>query len=1179
MTASPPFDLIKDRLDEGTVVLEASAGTGKTYTLTGIVLRLLLEGQVQRLEQILVVTFTIAATDELKARLRRGLQQALGVLDGDPTDDAFLASLARHGEPGRHRLREALDQFDLLGVQTMHGFCKRLLDDAAFESHEPFEVDFATDELPLWQRAAADALRRVRPFDGPLLADLLHREALAPETLIPAYRAWRRHPDVSLDPAPPDLPQALAHCEAASRDAARLWSADAAERLQHADYFSQKSPLPADAGGFLRELTARLAGDPRELVGTLCSLSRRHLGKRTKKHSRPSFDHPFFHACDAVAVAADRAAQHLRSHLLLDMHSRLEAHKRRDRVMTFQDLLERAHAALHDPARAPGLLAALRQRYRIGLIDEFQDTDALQYEIFARIFANRPLFLIGDPKQSIYGFRGADLDTYAAAVRTAVATPTLPTNHRSARLLVQAVSHLFARDAAFVLPGLGLPAVQAKAGDHDLLLTGDAAPPLRWRLLPPPPWGDAVWGRDAGREAIANDVADEIERLLATDVRLDGRRLRAGDVAVLTRLNIEATLVQETLRRRGVHAVIGKAGDVFQTDERHDLERLLRAVLQPLDLQLARAAMATRLWGLDAAELRRLDDDDLAFDEQLARLEGWRQAWTRDGFFVMQERVLDELGTTARLLQQTGGERRLTNLQQLAELLHAAEHEHRLSPEGLLRWLGHEAEQQDEVDYQRRELRLESDADAVQILTMHGSKGLQYDVVFCPFAWDGRTPVTTNLVAEVGGRKVLVPDADKDDPAVRHVDRQRLAEDVRLAYVAVTRARRRCYVHWGPIGSRAGFHRSALGWLLPPFVAIDAWPTAAKDLAGGLEAALRTFAAASGGSMDVTVLDGDLLTRARPAAPAVAPPPPAGTAAAAPPARTLPGRRAIGLHSFTSLVANRPAEVTARDVHDPALAADGGPGRGIFGFARGAAAGVCLHDILEHVPLHRLDDAAAQLVERRLATHGLLEPAAHPGAVEPLADVMQNLHDLAAAVVPGGPDLATLTRGARCAEWQFLFPLGSTDLRRLAHTFAEHGGEVARGYAPRLAALPPRVLQGFVNGFADLIAEHDGRYWLLDWKSNHLGDRAEHYGAPALRHSMAEHDYVLQYHLYALALHRHLAARLPDYDYDRHFGGVLYVYLRGATAGTANGLFVDQPRRALIEAMDRWAAAARGGRR
>ncbi|MBL8734348.1 MAG: UvrD-helicase domain-containing protein [Planctomycetes bacterium] len=1178
MTASPPFDLIADRLDEGTVVLEASAGTGKTYTLTGIVLRLLLEGQVQRLEQILVVTFTIAATDELKARLRRGLQQALGVLDGDATDDTFLASLARHGAPGRQRLREALDQFDQLGVQTMHGFCKRLLDDAAFESHELFEVDFATDEHPLWLRAAADALRRVRAFDGPLLADLLHGEALDPETLIPAYRAWRRHPDVSLDPAQPDLQQALLRCEVASRDAARLWSADAADRLQHADYFAQKSPLPADAEGFLRELTARLAGDPRELTGTLRSLSRRLLGKRTKKHSRQSFDQAFFIACDAVADAADLAAMHLRSHLLLDMHARLEAHKRRDRVMTFQDLLERAHAALHDPARAPGLLAALRQRYLVGLIDEFQDTDALQYEIFARIFANRPLFLIGDPKQSIYGFRGADLDTYTAAVRTAVATPTLPTNHRSASLLVQAVSHLFAREAAFVLPGLGLPAVRAKAGDHDLLLTGDDAPPLRWRLLPPPPWGDALWGRDQGREAIANDVADEIERLLASDVRIDGRRLRAGDIAVLTRLNIEATLVQETLRRRAVHAVIGKAGDVFQTDERHDLERLLRAVLQPLDLQLARAAMATRLWGLSAAELQALDSDDLDFDDQLARLEGWRQAWTRSGFFVMQERVLDELDTTARLLQQTGGERRLTNLQQLAEMLHAAEHEHRLSPEGLLRWLGHEAEQQDEVDYQRRELRLESDADAVQILTMHGSKGLQYEVVFCPFLWDGRMPVLTNLVTGSGGRKVLVPAADKDDPAVRAADRLRLAEDVRLAYVAVTRARRRCYVHWGPIGSRAGYHRSALGWLLPPFVAADDWPPTAKDLANGLEAALRAHAAAGGGSMDVTCLDSDALARPRPLPPVPCALPEDARLRPAP-AKPLPSRRAIGLFSFTSLVANRPAEVTARDVRDPALPADSGPGRGIFGFARGAAAGVCLHDILEHVPLHRLDDDASRRVEQLLATHGLLEPGAHPGAVEPLADVMQNLRDLAAAVLPQGPSLATLTQGARSAEWQFTFPLTGTDLHQLARTFAEHGGDVAQGYAPRLAALPPRLLQGFVNGFADLIAEHDGRYWLLDWKSNHLGDRAEHYGGAALRRSMAEHDYVLQYHLYALALHRHLTARLPGYDYDRHFGGAVYVYLRGAIAGTTNGLFVDRPPRPLLAAMDRWAAASRGGRR
>ncbi|MEO6594721.1 MAG: exodeoxyribonuclease V subunit beta [Planctomycetota bacterium] len=1198
----PRFDLPTAPLGEGTVLLEASAGTGKTYTLTGILLRLLLEGAIERLDQALVVTFTIAATDELKNRLRRGLGAALAVCEGDSTDDPFFAGLARHGPKGAKVLRQALDDFDQVSIATMHGFCKRLLDEAAFESHEPFQLEFAADEAPLWQRAAEDALRLVRRDDSPVLGALLHHVGLDPDALVQIYRLWQRHPDVELDPAEPRLDVHLANLRSAVHSAAALWEPALAAKIAAFPWLKDKGPLPDDATFALVQLQETLATAPELGLSMLCELSPSRLGETVKRRSSPRLDHAFFAACERVYTATQLARSHLRSDLLLRLHTRLEQHKRSDRVLSFQDLLARTHQALHDPDRREALLQTLRQRYRVALIDEFQDTDSLQYGIFATGFLHRPLFLVGDPKQSIYGFRGADLHTYLAARKDAVQQATLDVNFRSSVELVAAIGQLFAGKHAFVEPGIRLPAVRAAAAADELQLEGDPAPALRWRFVPPPAekvQGHHLWPGDLSEPRIAADVTAEISRLLRAGITLDvtpsgtpsgtptnppsrpSRPLRPRDIAVLTRTNRQAILIQENLREARIVSAIGKAGDVFATEELIELERLMLAILLPQDAQRARAAMSTRLWGHDASSLRALDDDDQALDREIARLDAWRQLWLRAGFVVMKEQMLADLGGERRLLAIAGGERRLTNFQQLFEMLHEAELEHRLSPEGLLQWLQHERRHQDEVDYQRRELRLESDEDAVQILTVHGSKGLQYEVVFCPFLWDGRAAPDRSAVLQHGTSRRLEFDVDREGEAWLRSEGERLAEDVRLCYVALTRCRRRCYVHWGAMGGpRGGSWRSALGWLLrpaaPDVAAADwpvAWSKACKNDVLAFGEHLQALVQKSRGTMDFAEV---------PKQPDVVLVQPAHAQALRGPRVVARTHRLTALHSFSSLTAGAAPSDSMRDVLDPPRDTPAEPpavGRGIFGFERGAVAGQCLHTVLEHVDWNALhDDRTRQLVGSTLLQFGLAEPEAHPGVVDPVADVLANLHDLAAALVhSGGPTIAVLCRGRKQAEWQFTLPTERAELRTLAAVFAEHGG-VAASYAKHLLTLHGRVLRGFLTGFADLIAEHEGRYWIVDWKSNHLGNRIEDYGPDALQLAMLQHDYVLQYHLYALALHRHLRARLRDYAPERHFGGVCYAFLRGALPEQSCGMFFDRPSAALLEAMDRWAAGEQAGR-
>ncbi len=1190
----PRFELETAPLDQGTVMLEASAGTGKTYTLIGILLRMLLEGQIARLDQALVVTFTIAATEELKTRLRSALARTLKAIDCPEQErDPLLVRLAKL--PGaRERLRGAIEDFDQVSIATIHGFCKRLLDEAAFESCEPFQLEFVVDPVPMLYRAAADVLRGTYSPDLTVAAALLQGIKLTPQELVTAYRLWQRYPDVRLLPDPADATPHLQSLDAAVLAAAAAMDGELAAQLIGFRWGAKKNPFGADARFSVDRLREQLATAPLLALKELRSFAHASLEKALLKKPPQRTDHAFFAACDEVLTHHDAAHDHLQAALLRRMHVRLEADKLRDHVVSFQDLLSRTHAALHDPARSASLLQSLRQRYHTALIDEFQDTDTLQYGIFATCFANRPLFLVGDPKQSIYGFRGADLDTYLKARSEALLTSTLDTNFRSCGELVRAVGQLFARDDAFVQPGITMPTVVANAAADQLRIEGDDGPALRFRFVAPE--DDEPVAKDLAEERIAADTTAEISRLLRSGLTLDGHPLRPQHLAVLTRTNKQAMLVQDELRQHGIMSAIGKAGDVFETEELVELERFLQALLQPGDLARARAAMATRLWGHDAASLAALEDDEVRFDAELARFEPWRRLWIRRGFVVMKEQVLADLGVQHRLLALQGGERRLTNFQQLFELLHDAEHSSRLSPEGLLEWLQHERRHHEELDYQLRELRLESDEDAVQILTVHGSKGLQYEIVFCPFLWDARTPFGAVIAPTPTGRE-LVFSISSGSPERHAAEAERLAEDVRLCYVALTRAKRRCYVHWGAIGSsRGGSWRSALAWLLSEQRAnliaddgvharlnwVDHWANRVKTDLPRFDAELARVVAASHGTI------GKETVPPEPIALRVAPPPQLKLRPALHPARVV---RARALHSFSSLVADATPGDAEPDVADGPLpvvgppapgAAQEPPPTGIFGFARGPAAGQCLHTILERIDLARLDppDEAQVTVTAMLTAAGLQDESAHPGRIDATATVLQNLRDLAAAHVhPGGPTLGALCTGPRLVEWQFTLPTAHSELRHLAQVFARSDSEVARRFAPRLFQLPPRTLRGFLTGFVDLVAEHQGRYWVFDWKSNHLGNQLTDYGPAALDVAMSDHDYVLQYHLYVLALHRHLRQRLPDYDCDRHLGGVCYAFLRGAEPGTSNGMVFDRVPSSLVAAMDQWAHGNRAGGR
>ncbi len=1193
--ADQVLDLIDTPIPPGTTLIEASAGTGKTYTLTGIVLRLILEKELP-VSQILVVTFTNAATEELGGRIRSALREAYQLFAGsEQAEDPFLLALQQQygGAEGVEALRRALLDFDELTIATIHGFCKRVLEESAFESGLPFELEFLDNDDGLLAEIARDVWRRLlarQDLSHPFVGLWVSEQDLGPQSFIADYRHWQRHPRTVILPSPLTPQVALAEVEGAYQtlsdrfDRARLRLALSRLKLRDRSELSSPERLKevlvaaqsfldqglgqdleqspeTETAGFGDGLWALKLLRPASLASALPP------GKERDLERLPGLAEidPFFDALTTLEHA-------LRCAFLERLHQRFRDHKERNACLAFDDLLHRLHEALHDPRHGPRLRRAVAHRYRAALIDEFQDTDLIQYEIFKGLFRHCPLVLVGDPKQSIYGFRGADIFAYLLARRDATHAYTLGQNWRSGGRLVAAVNSLFSHAPnPFVfdeIPFRPVSPAQPVAGRD---LEGDHGKAFQWMWLP------EESSRARAEATIQTHVAQEIVRLLGSGLRLTegdgqtGRELRPGDIAVLVRTNAQAIGLQESLRRVGVPSVVGRSGDIFQSEEMEDLLRLLEAVLDPARGDRLRAACATLAWGDDAAAIHKLQRDDGAFQRLVDRFDGYREVWLRRGFIAMMSLLLDEQDVPHRLLSIDGGERRLTNLQHAVELLHQAIHDRGFGASALIAWARAEAEVQ-EHDRDAAELRLESDSMAVSLVTVHKSKGLEYEVVFCPFLWQSqavdRAPVSAHLSPD---QVVYDCGSDELDTHLALAEAERLAEDLRLTYVALTRAKRRCVVVWGDFGRGGASGLSALAYLLhrhqaglPAPVVEEQGGDAhqvARRVAHEVEALrtrrsewladLKALVAQCNDTMGLQILE-DQAESSRRAAPSEGR---SELQALSFPAAAWPRAVPWRISSFSSLV--RDGERESPDHGDPDLPDVGrrpvsARPEQLFAFARGPRAGDCLHQILEQIdfPQHRQASAKEKVVgvlQRFRLDRGEAHPSA-PDGYDPIAAVDQMIDRVMTQPLPGqGFKLASVGRSQRLVEWQFYTPLADLSPVELSDLFRAHAqGPWVDDYCRRLEHLGRSRLEGFLTGFVDLLFEHGGKWYIVDWKSNHLGDRAEDYGHDAMMRVMIEHHYLLQYHLYTVAAHRYLQSRIPDWSYERDFGGVFYIFLRAA---------------------------------
>ena len=1269
----------------GSRLIEASAGTGKTWTIAALYLRLVLgHGDADTAfvrpllpAEILVMTFTRAATRELSERIRERLREAAAWFrdeeSGREPDPLLDALLAAYPDPAARRnaawrLAMAAEAMDDAAVFTIDAWCQRMLREHAFDSGTPFDEELAADESVLLTEAAQDYWRQhCYPLAGEALELVLSQWAdvhalvadvreLVGQPLQGAQRddgagqAGEEdpvgRPEARRDPAGGEsLATLIERVGSAHRRALIALAQGWAERARAMkDWLDEE--LAANARQWNRtrlheryytpwlETLEQWARNPLERKLELSDSARHRLTpdglREARKADAPAPALPEHFAAFARLIADHDALRDprsaLRVHAATRVGERLAALKRQARSFGFADLLERLDRALAGPQGAR-LRERILAQYPVALIDEFQDTSPLQYRLFDALYRaadddpRSALLLIGDPKQSIYGFRGADIYSYLQARRaTAGRHYMLGTNFRSAKALVSAVNTWFAQ--AEQRPGAGafgfrdaadnaLPfePVAAKGRDEVFRADGGVAPALLIHH------DLALRGTGEVRRLFAARCAERIVAWL-NDERAgfqapgkDFQRLRPADIAVLVRSGREAAEVRRALRRRGVASVyLSDKDSVFASDEARDLLHWLRAAASPLDARLVRAALATRTVGLSIAELAWLASSDAAFDARSEQFRALHAAWRELGVLTMLRRSLHLLELPARWLAEPEGERRLTNFLHLAELLQQAS----ATLEGeaaLVRWLAMAIEAGGSGGGEEQVVRLESDADLVKVVTVHKSKGLEYPLVCLPFATSFRAVERRTArylkLADADGRRQLK--LDYGDADLERAEAERLREDLRLFYVALTRARHALWMGFAAVkignGKACQTHRSAPGQLLSGGAALDeaAWL-----------APLQALAAAAAEETD-TAGDADSDGRTRIALEAAAPEE-AHTLLcrreALPPLQDSPPYRADferrwSLGSFSALVRDldptpilvppggvnedgpealeadpiRPAHVR-RPAADEALAGpadvdaaaapagtlamsgamlarrDGAPPPW-HRFPRGAFAGDFLHDLLEWLAAEGF--ALADNPGLEAALRRRCERAGHGERADELVEWMRAL--LAARL----PSLGAALQDLRVLITEMEFWLPSAHLQAQAVDALCQRGLLHGQPRP---ALPQRELHGMLMGFADLVFEHEGRYWVLDYKSNSLGEDGAAYDRAALEAAMAHHRYDVQAAIYLLALHRLLRARLgAAYEPARQLGGALYFFLRGID-GPARGEYAIPATPALLALLD-----------
>ncbi|MDX1638148.1 MAG: exodeoxyribonuclease V subunit beta [Balneolaceae bacterium] len=1191
MNKLEPFDITL----HGHHLVEASAGTGKTYSITSLFIRCLVDTDLT-VDQLLVLTYTKAATAELKDRILSRVRESISVLAGQAfvENDTFLENLIRQvqdAERAIQKLERAVHNFDEASIFTIHSFCQRTLQEQSFLSGIIFDAELITDDREILQEAVDDWWRQQVQKAGHSdiqreWLNILRQTGHDPEGLARLVAPALGKPYLNLRvPEPPegtrneDLQELF---ELFKRLKENFYGRqDEIHRLLTGDAMNGRRYRSDYVQGWIDKMADWLQNEL-PAVSTFKRFDRfsidviRDYGTR-KGEEAPQ--HPFFYCVKAYIDQVDRVTgwiSAMKKELIAYVRRNIRSKKLSRGVMSYDDLLVLLDEALQRPETGTQLARMLREKFPVALVDEFQDTDPVQYHILRTIYPEGAddsfLCLVGDPKQSIYSFRGADLFSYLEA-RSEVPERQqyrLEYNFRAEKALIKAVNSIFSRlnnpfwveDIRFSPAKKGSLEISPFQvdGRHPRLLKFVSSRQTR-QLNDFPNKGES---KQRAAALTAESIARLLNRGSGGEASIGSRHVAPGDIAVLVRKHEQAEMVREALEQRSIKSVQYSEKSVFETEEARFMELLLKAVAEPRNPPIVRAALSTPIFEHSAADLHRFQEEEESWINELESFTRWNAIWQQKGFTPMFHKVLQDERIKQHIVTLEQGERKLTNLLQIAELLQDHERMEHAGIFELIKWLA-EKRRDSRQTADEEQLRLESDEDLVRVVTMHRSKGLEYPIVYIPFLWDG--PGISD-----SGEPFLFHDEQRNYRASLDLNekgtgernrnrfralQEEISESMRLTYVALTRAKNYCVViheyannmEYSPLSylllgkQRIERHLSArlLSEERPATIQLAEYRDRFDQM---LQHGAEWIAHERVDEMKRTPYRGD---RAEPPAPKT---------------RTYSGPTHIESRSVVSSFSSimhpgtgdefrgddefyLPEELSSpKELESPS----------IFTFPKGPSAGNCIHAVFEE-----LDFTNRQNLDRVVADN--LARFGYRGSWHPV--LKQMVRTVLQTPLREEVSLDILTENDLVKEMEFYFDLPAFRRNRLLRIIRNRPGNNGDHSF--------EVNQGFMRGFIDLVFRIGDRYYIADYKSNYLGEDSADYAPGRLREEMELAGYDVQYHIYTVALHRYLNQRIRDYSYGKHVGGVFYLFVRGMAAADRapeHGIYYDRPSYDTIQRID-----------
>jgi len=1079
-------------------LIEASAGTGKTYSIAILVLRLIIEKHIP-IEKILMVTFTKAAVAELESRIRKFIRLAYRYSSGKEIEDDTIKKVI--GEPGSEKtklLLNAVRSLDRLSVLTINSFCQKTIDEFTFETNQSFDYEIVTDDLILLKDASNRYFREVLNildldnFIGvqkSLKFEKMHQ-------LLKKYLSGMKFIDSNLD-------QDSTITTIKQKITAKKDEFDVFLR----DQFPLILTMQMKGNALLNEARAGNVGE-----------FKRRFSEQINNPDKSAayFSNYKFMETDFLNFVREIkcAENEFINFFYLDFFSRAEEEIKRIKLkkgsLSYDDQIKTIHRTLSSEL----FKEKLAKKFQAVFIDEFQDTDKHQYEIFSEVFSgNSVVFYIGDPKQAIYGWRGADLDTYKQAKKNVGGSVfSMNKNYRSTKKMIEALNILMNPDPGFnMFMDDEITYLNVGQGKSGLGIMSDQDR----EVLP-----ITIWNLDTNDFA-TNDaaVAQEIYRLLTNDVKINGRKITPKDIGILVRDNKEGDKIKKSLARLNIPSVKRDETKVLNSDESALIKYLLNAVISPERGAINRALKST--YSIFSTEkLITLDEE-----KQTEIFIGLRKILTEEGVYNMILSFLRIYGVRKYCMKDVSGQRVLTNINQIAEILHKIEKQFKYTPDELLIWMDRSSDESNE-EYEQR---VESDDEAVQISTIHKAKGLEYNIVFAPclsiipkpkfleagnvndFKKDGEYFFTLNY-------PLLSPE-DKIN-----FGRQKEQENRRLIYVALTRAVYKCYISLVPriYGRSKVLVSSSLSEITDQYKngsELIEIKQISKDDFESVKADYKQHAEAI-----------EFSPKAKP---------------------KIEIKNTFGIHSFSALskvhhsVLYEKTEMGKQDEYDQFIFDDLG---------RGANVGTALHSIFERLDYNNPGTWKQTLEEASKYYPNIIKEE----RLELFRQMVTHMMNVEITCNAEKFALNEITNEQKITELEFCFSMdkvNKTKLNEILGDEADLGGEAD--------------IEGLMTGFIDLFFEHKGKYYILDWKSNYLGNAIESYGKEGLNEAMKSSNYNLQYMIYTIAVKRWLETRIENFDYDLQFGGIVYLFLRGVRDGHQTGIFTTKPGLDKIESLEK----------